>query len=95
LVNDPSEDFDSEQEEEAYRAHLFRIIERLTDVNAGTDQEVLDQAKVEIAKSNGGKMPRFWDPFCGGGSLPLDCYRPESGGSVYHTRSYKSGAEIL
>lgn len=75
LVNDPSEDFDSEQEEEAYRAHLFRIIERLADVNAGTDQEVLDQAKVEIAKSNGGKMPRFWDPFCGGGSLPLEALR--------------------
>lgn len=75
LVNDPSEDFDSEQEEEAYRAHLFRIIERLADVNAGTDQEVLDQAKAEIAKSNDGKMPSFWDPFCGGGSLPLEALR--------------------
>lgn len=75
LVNDPSEECDDENEEEVRRAHLFRIVERLADVDSGADEELLAEAKAEIAKSNNGTMPRFWDPFCGGGSLPLEALR--------------------
>lgn len=73
LVNDPSEDCNTSDEEEHRRAHLFRIIERLADVNV--DEDVLAEARSEIAKANNGEIPRFWDPFCGGGSLPLEALR--------------------
>ena len=75
LVNHPSEECDNEHEEEERRAHLFRIVERLADVESGLDEDVLAEAKEQIAKANNGAMPRFWDPFCGGGSLPLEALR--------------------
>jgi putative DNA methylase len=75
LVNDPSEDCENEHEEEERRAHLFRIVERLADVESGVDEDVLAEAKEEIAKANNGEIPLFWDPFCGGGSLPLEALR--------------------
>ena len=75
LVNDPSEEDLSETEQDARKAYLFRIVERLANVDAGEDEDLLAQAKAEIIKSNDGKMPRFWDPFCGGGSLPLEALR--------------------
>lgn len=75
LVNDPSEECESAEEEEARRAHLFKIIAQLADVESGASEAVLAEARSEIAMANNGKMPRFWDPFCGGGSLPLEALR--------------------
>jgi putative DNA methylase len=75
LVNDPSEECDSAAEEETRRAHLFNIVELLAGVDSGLDETTLALARAEIAKSNNGKLPRFWDPFCGGGSLPLEALR--------------------
>ena len=75
LVTDPSEEGISADEEDVRRAHLFRIVERLADFESGVDEDILAEARCEIAKANNGKMPRFWDPFCGGGSLPLEALR--------------------
>jgi putative DNA methylase len=74
LVDDPSE-YLSDQKAEEKRAELFSIIARLSDVTNGDNKDLLDQAKREILQSNDGQMPSFWDPFCGGGALPLEALR--------------------
>ena len=75
LVDDPSEYSSTKEEEERHRARLFKLIEKLADLNEGKDPCVLQDAREEILKSNGGQMPAFWDPFCGGGSIPLEALR--------------------
>jgi putative DNA methylase len=74
LVDDPGE-YLSGKKAEAKRDELFWIVSQLADIESNADEKLLDQAKSEILKSNGGKMPTFWDPFCGGGSLPLEALR--------------------
>jgi putative DNA methylase len=39
------------------------------------NEEVLNKAREEILKSTGGNLPPFYDPFCGGGSIPLEAQR--------------------
>ena len=75
LVDDPSTTSSSQEEESANRERLFSIIEQLADVQSGMNPELLRQAQEEIKRSNGGKLPSFWDPFCGGGALPLEALR--------------------
>ena len=36
---------------------------------------VLERARAEIRKSCGGNLPPVLDPFCGGGSIPLEAQR--------------------
>lgn len=74
LVDDPGEYLSGEQAV-SKREALFSIVEQLADVNAGANKELLEQAGKEIRACNGGRMPNFWDPFCGGGSLPLEALR--------------------
>ncbi|MBI3325238.1 MAG: DUF1156 domain-containing protein [Nitrospinae bacterium] len=74
LVDDPGE-YLPEEQAVAKRDELFSIVSRLADVESRVDEELLAQAKSEILKCNGGHMPTFWDPFCGGGSLPLEALR--------------------
>ena len=75
LVDDPSEYSSTKEEEERQRERLFKLVEQLADVNEGMTPSVLQAARKEILKSNDGKMPSFWDPFCGGGSIPLEALR--------------------
>jgi putative DNA methylase len=39
------------------------------------NRAVLDEAHAEIMKSTGGHPPPIYDPFCGGGSIPLEAQR--------------------
>jgi putative DNA methylase len=39
------------------------------------NRTVLDEAHEEILKSTGGNPPPIYDPFCGGGSIPLEAQR--------------------
>ncbi len=57
------------------RQRLFGIIERLVDWDNVNNEHVLAEAKAEIAKSTGGDPPAIFDPFCGGGSIPLEAQR--------------------
>lgn len=75
LVDDPSEHCDTEDAENIERERLFSIIRDLSDVHKGMEPDVLAAARAEILKSNDGEVPTFWDPFCGGGSLPLEALR--------------------
>ncbi len=78
LVDDPSsrpEEFPTEAEQNAERQRLFRLIERMVDWDNVNDKELFRQAHEEIAKCFDGKPPPILDPFCGGGSIPLEAQR--------------------
>src|SRR5438128_2198329 len=78
LVDDPSEhpeEFPTEQEQEKERLRLFSLMERLITWENSNNREVLAQVRAEIHKSTGGNLPPLLDPFCGGGSIPLEAQR--------------------
>jgi putative DNA methylase len=78
LVDDPSslpEEFPTEEAQEKERQRLFRIIEELVRWENSNNEEVLGRARAEIMKSTGGNPPPVLDPFCGGGSIPLEAQR--------------------
>ena len=74
LVDDPGE-YLPEGEAEQERKRLFQIIEKLVAWESINDARVLKEARDEILKSTGGETPPFLDPFCGGGSIPLEAQR--------------------
>lgn len=57
------------------RKRLFRIIEELVKWENSTNEEVLERARAEIRRSCGGELPPVYDPFSGGGSIPLEAQR--------------------
>jgi putative DNA methylase len=78
LVDDPSslpEQFPTEADQDKERQRLFRLIEKLVLWENSNNRAVLDEARAEILKSTGGSPPPICDPFCGGGSIPLEAQR--------------------
>ncbi|WP_353428805.1 DUF1156 domain-containing protein [Paracoccus denitrificans] len=78
LVDDPSShpgQFPTHEEQEAERQRLFAIIEDLVKWENSTNEEVLERARAEIRRSCGGVLPPVYDPFSGGGSIPLEAQR--------------------
>ena len=78
LVDDPSshpDKFPTEEAVEAERKRLFVIIEDLVKWENSTNEEVLTRARNEIMRSCDGKLPPVYDPFSGGGSIPLEAQR--------------------
>jgi len=78
LVDDPSSDpekFPTHEAQEDERKRLFGIIEELVKWENSTNDEVLKRARAEIRKSCGGELPPVYDPFSGGGSIPLEAQR--------------------
>ena len=78
LVDDPSshpDKFSTPEAQEAERKRLFRIIENLVTWENSTNEDVLERARTEIRKSCEGKLPPVYDPFSGGGSIPLEAQR--------------------
>jgi putative DNA methylase len=78
LVDDPSslpEQFPTTEAQDAERKRLFGIIEELVQWENSTNEEVLERARAEIRKSCGGELPPVYDPFSGGGSIPLEAQR--------------------
>lgn len=57
------------------RKRLFQIIEELVKWENSTNEEVLERARAEIRRSCGGELPPVYDPFSGGGSIPLEAQR--------------------
>lgn len=78
LVDDPSahpDQFPTEEAQEEERQRLFRIIEDLVKWENSTNEDVLNAARAEILRSTDGNPPPVLDPFCGGGSIPLEAQR--------------------
>lgn len=61
--------------EEIERERLFKIIEDLVVWENSTNEEVLQRARAEIRRCCDGELPTLYDPFSGGGSIPLEAQR--------------------
>src|ERR1700693_5396626 len=78
LVDDPSsnpEQFPTPEDQERERKRLFDLIEQLVQWENSLDEHVLSQAREEIRKSVGNDVPTVYDPFCGGGAIPIEAQR--------------------
>jgi len=78
LVDDPSslpEQFPTEADQDRERQRLFRLIEELAKWDNANNLAILKAAHEEILKSTDGHPPQIYDPFCGGGSIPLEAQR--------------------
>ena len=76
LVDDPSGDSSlTHEEQEAERARLFGILERLVKWENSNDPDVLAEAQGEINRCFPDGPPPILDPFGGGGAIPLEAQR--------------------
>ena len=88
LVDDPSahpDRFPTDADQARERNRLFRILEKLVVWENSNDPEVLTEARAEIEASCDGELPNVLDPFCGGGTIPLEAQRlglPVYGGDL-------------
>jgi putative DNA methylase len=74
----PDTGFEPKLEEiivELERERLFNIIRELVKWEKSNDEQTLSNAQGEILRSTGGNPPPVYDPFCGGGSIPLEAQR--------------------
>jgi putative DNA methylase len=78
MVDDPSshpERFPSEEAQQKERQRLFELIEQLVDWDNIDNEQLLDAARAEIRKyAPPGGPPPVFDPFAGGGSIPLEAH---------------------
>lgn len=78
LVDDPSSDterFPTIEAQDQERKRLFGIMEDLVKWENSKNEELLERVRTEIRNSCGGKLPPIYDPFSGGGSIPLEAQR--------------------
>jgi putative DNA methylase len=78
LLDDPSSDperFPTDEAQEAERERLLHLVERLVAWETAADPELLAEARRELAAHSPGGLPAIVDPFCGGGSIPLEAQR--------------------
>jgi putative DNA methylase len=60
---------------EQRRRRLFGFIEKLVQWENSNNEAVLETARALIHAATGGNPPPVYDPFCGGGSIPLEAQR--------------------
>lgn len=79
VVTDPSDDpawkDKSEEEQNSERERLFDIIRRMMQKKLHEHPEVYAEARAEMLKHCNGSLPPVFDPFAGGGSIPLEANR--------------------
>lgn len=78
LVDDPSEHpekFPTPEAQDAERQRLFDLIGELVTWENSGDEKIFDRALAEIKKSCGDELPAVFDPFAGGGTIPLEAQR--------------------
>ena len=78
IVDDPSshsDEFPTEEAQERERQRLFKLIEEMVKWENSDNVNVMGSVREEILKATGGNLPPVWDPFCGGGSIPLEAQR--------------------
>lgn len=78
VVDDPSahpEKWPTEELQNTERERLFDIIRRMMGKKLHEHPEVYAAARSEMLKHCDGKLPPVFDPFAGGGSIPLEANR--------------------
>ena len=78
LVDDPSahpERFPTPEDQERERERLFALLRELVRWENSDDWALMKEAYQEIARCFDGEPPVVADPFCGGGSIPVEAQR--------------------
>ena len=78
LVDDPSSRPDlypSEAEQDTQRQKLFSLLEKLVRWESTGNSDLLARVRTVIEESTGTPTPTIYDPFCGGGSIPVEAQR--------------------
>lgn len=78
LVDDPSSnpgEFPTDEDQRIERERLHGLIEKLVLWDNARDEVLLKQVREEILKATDGNPPPIFDPFAGGGSIPLEAQR--------------------
>ncbi|MBE3557252.1 MAG: DUF1156 domain-containing protein [Firmicutes bacterium] len=78
LVDDPSvhpQRFPTAAAQQAERLRLFRLIGKLARWESTADKALLKKVRYELQSSLGAELPTLYDPFCGGGMIPLEAQR--------------------
>lgn len=77
IVNDPFDDptLASPEERTSRRDELFKLIETLMTETVPHDSRVWAKALEYMRRDADGELPCILDPFCGGGSIPLEAQR--------------------
>ncbi len=78
VVDDPESHPDkwpTEEVQNQERERLFDIIRRMMQKKLHEHPEVYDDANREMLKYNDGRLPAVFDPFAGGGTIPLEANR--------------------
>jgi len=79
MVDDPGSRpdlFPTEEEQNRERERLFKLIRDLVKWENINDEDLLEKARAEIRKyAPNGEPPPLFDPFAGGGSIPLEAQR--------------------
>ena len=78
MVDDPSEHpekFPTEELQNKERERLFDIIKEIVIWENSGDERIFERAHNEIKNSCGEEIPAVFDPFAGGGSIPLEAQR--------------------
>ncbi len=78
MVDDPSEHpelFPTEDAQQAERERLNKIIAEIVEWKNSSKDNVFAEALDEIKKSVGNDLPAVFDPFAGGGTIPLEAQR--------------------
>ena len=57
------------------RKELFDIIESMVKWKNSSNDKIMNRARDEILRSCNGKVPAIYDPFSGGGAIPLEAQR--------------------
>ncbi len=69
------DNWDRMEPAEQRRRRLFKFIETLVKWESTTDEDVIGTARKLILAATDGNPPPLLDPFCGGGSIPLEAQR--------------------
>ena len=78
VVDDPEthpERWLTEEAQNAERERLFDIIRKMMGKKLHDHPEVYTEARAEMLKHCDGTLPTVFDPFAGGGSIPLEANR--------------------
>lgn len=78
VVDDPSEHpeaFPTEEAQNAERQRLFDIIRGMMEKRLHLQPNIYAAAHAEMLKHCDGQLPSVYDPFAGGGSIPLEANR--------------------
>jgi putative DNA methylase len=76
LIDDPSghpDKFPTEEAQERERGRLFKLLDEFVTHDGSNNETLVAAVRAELLKSR--NLPPVFDPFCGGGSIPLEAQR--------------------